>query len=186
MNAPGEVTELLTASARGDPGAKDRLLALVYDELRAIASRQLRQERSGHTLSATALVHEAYLKLAGLDHLQWQNRAQFYAIAAQAIRRVLVDYAVRRQRIRRGGGEWRAVTLDEAAELGEAKPDELWALEEALRRLEVVYPRQARVIECRFFGGLSIEETAAALDASPATVKRDWELARAWLNRELS
>jgi RNA polymerase sigma factor (TIGR02999 family) len=186
MTPSGDVTDLLLASSRGDAAARDRLMTLVYDELRAIAHRQLRHERPGHTLQTTALVHEAYLKLVKLDRIEWQNRAQFFAIAAQAIRRVLVDYAVARQRKRRGGGEWRAVSLDDVAQLSESQADEVLALDEALARLKTVYPRQARVVECRFFGGLSIDETAAALDTSAATVKRDWELARAWLNRELS
>jgi RNA polymerase sigma-70 factor, ECF subfamily len=185
MTQSADVTELLLASARGDAEARDHLMAIVYDELRGIARRQLRHERSDHTLQATALVNEAYLKLVKLDRIQWQNRAHFFAIAAQAIRRVLVDHATARRRKKRGG-EWQAVSLEEAAELFDVQAEEMLGLDDALRRLEAIYPRQARVVECRFFGGLSIEETAAALDISPRTVKRDWELARAWLFQELS
>ncbi len=164
----------------------DDLFPLVYDELRRIAGRALRGERSGHTLGTTALVHEAWLELAQLTRIQWKNRSQFLAIAAQAMRRVLIDHAVARRRQKRGGGQ-RAVPLDEdamtmALECG----DELCGLDEALERLAAMNERLARIVECRFYGGMNVDETAEALGVSPATVKRDWSIARAWLNRELS
>jgi RNA polymerase sigma-70 factor, ECF subfamily len=185
MTTSADVTELLLASAGGDVDARDRLIAVVYDELRGIARRQLRNERDGHTLQTTALVHEAYFKLVQLDRIRWQNRAHFFAIAATAIRRVLVDHALARGRKKRGGG-WKAVSLDEAASLSDEQAEEMLALDDALAALAAEYPRQARVVECRYFGGLSIEETAAALDVSTSTVKRDWELARSWLFRALN
>ena len=185
MTEAADVTDLLLASARGDADARDRLVGLVYDELRGIARRQLVHEATGHTLQTTALAHEAYLKLVKLERIQWQGRAHFFALAAQATRRVLVDHAVSRRRKKRGG-DWKAVSLAEAAQMDDVEADEMLALDDALGRLQKDYPRQAQVLECRFFGGLSIDETAAALDISPRTVKRDWELARAWLFREMS
>jgi len=184
----GEVTRLLAAAGRGDERALDRLVPLVYDELRGIAARRMAAERNGHTLTTTALVHEAYLELAGLDRIEWKNRAQFFAIAARLMRRILVDHAVRRGAQKRGGDRTR-VTLDRVAgalAVGPEHDADLLALDDALARLEDEDGRLARVVECRFFGGMTIEETAAALEISPATVKRDWALARAWLNRELS
>jgi len=188
MREPGEVTRLLEAATRGDDRALDRLIPLVYDELRGIAARRMSAERNGHTLTTTALVHEAYLELAGLDRIQWKNRAQFFAIAARLMRRILVDHAVRRDAEKRGGGRT-PVTLDRVAGALAVVPEtdaDMVALDEALQRLEAEDERLARVVECRFFGGMTIEETGAALDVSPATVKRDWTLARAWLNRELT
>ena len=180
----GEVTRLLAELGRGGTGALDRLVPILYDELRRIARRHLRAERLDHTLDTTALVHEAYVKLVGLDRMQWQNRAHFLAVAAQAMRRVLVDYAVGR-RTRKRGGTRRRVPLEDVAP-DRAQPIEtLIALDAALRRLESVDRRLPRVVECRFFGGMSVEETAQALDVSVATIKRDWSVARAWLNREL-
>jgi len=164
----------------------DDLLPLVYDELKRIAARQLRRERPDHTLSATALVHEAWLELSNLDRIKWQNRHHYLALAAQAMRRVLIDHAVAKRAQKRGGGQ-HADTLDgDPLLLVEARAEELLDLDHALERLAVVDERQVRIVECRFFGGMSIEETAEALQLSPATVKRDWTLARAWLNRELS
>lgn len=162
------------------------LLPLVYNELRRIAARELRGERPGHTLCTTALVHEAWLELSKLDRIQWQNRSHYLALAAQAMRRVLIDHAVARRAQKRGGG--RAVeTLDEdVLVLVQARAAELLDLDAALDRLEALDERQARIVECRFYCGMSIEETAEALRVSPATVKREWALARAWLNRELS
>jgi RNA polymerase sigma factor (TIGR02999 family) len=164
----------------------EQMFLLVYNELRQLAARKLRNERDGHTLSTTALVHEAWLELNKLNRIQWQNRAHFLAVAAQAMRRILIDYAVARRREKRGGGQV-LVSLDDgdALAIAHERADELVALEEALTRLQEVSDRQARVVECRFFGGMSIEETADALHVSPATVKREWTIARAWLNREL-
>lgn len=179
-----EVTGLLLAWGGGDRDALDRLLPIVYRELRGIAHRRLAGERSSHTLSTTALVHEAYLRLVQIDRVQWKNRSHFFAIAARAMRRVLVDYAVMRNAQKRGGGE-ALLALDDVAVAVETHADELVALDEALRRLEAIDERHGRVVECRVFAGMSVEETAAALDISTATVKRDWAMARAWLNREL-
>ncbi len=164
----------------------DDLLPMVYSELKRIAARQLRRERTDHTLSTTALVHEAWLELSRLDRIKWQNRNHYLAIAAQAMRRVLVDHAVARRAQKRGGGQSIEVLDDGVVLLADGRAEELLDLDHALERLAVVDARQQRIVECRFFGGMSIEETAAALDLSPATVKREWALARAWLNRELS
>jgi RNA polymerase sigma factor (TIGR02999 family) len=185
MGEDGEVTRLLVALADGDREALDRLLPLVYDELHRIAHRQMRGERSDHTLATTDLVHEAYLKLVGLDGVAWQGRVHFLATAAQAMRRILVNYAVSRTAQKRGGAR-RKISLD-VVELPVDQPgEELHALDEALRRLDAVNERHARIVECRFFAGMSIEETAELLGRSPATVKRDWVMARAWLHRELA
>jgi len=164
----------------------DDLLPLVYGELKRVAARQLRRERPDHTLSATALVHEAWLELSNLDRIKWQNRDHYLALAAQAMRRVLIDHAVARRAQKRGGGR-QPETLDgDPLLLVESRAEELLDLDHALERLGGVDERQVRIVECRFFGGMSIDETAAALQLSPATVKREWTLARAWLNRELS
>ena len=164
----------------------EQMFVLVYDELHQLAARNLRGERDSHTLSTTALVHEAWLELNKLNRIQWQNRGHFLAIAAQAMRRILIDYAVARRRDKRGGGQI-VVSLDDgdAMAIAHERADELVSLDEALARLQAIDERQARVVECRFFGGMSVEETADALNVSPATVKRDWAIARAWLNREL-
>jgi RNA polymerase sigma factor (TIGR02999 family) len=164
----------------------DDLLPLVYGELKRIAARQLRRERSDHTLSATALVHEAWLELSRLDRITWQNRSHYLALAAQAMRRVLIDHAVARRAQKRGGGQGLEVLDEEAVVLVDGPSEGLLDLDHALQRLAAIDERQVRVVECRFFGGMSIEETAEALELSPATVKREWALARAWLNRELS
>ena len=177
-------TELLLLLGNGNREALDELVPLVYDELRAIASNKLRYERSGHTLNTTALVHEAYLNLVQHDRVQWQSRAHFLAIAAQAMRHILVNHALHRKRIKRGGGAPH-VPLDAAADLPVNEADRILALDSALDRLMAVNPRQARIVECRFFGGMTIEETAISLEISPATAKRDWTLMRAWLRREL-
>jgi RNA polymerase sigma factor (TIGR02999 family) len=184
MATPKRATELLLAWGKGNREALNELLPLVYDELRAIARRKLRYERDGHTLNTTALVHEAYLKLVQLDRMQWQSRAHFLAIAAQAMRNILVNHALRRKRVKRGGGAPHA-SLDEAAQLPATEADRILALDAALEKLAAVNPRHARVVECRFFGGMTIEETAMVLEISPATAKRDWTLLRAWLGREL-
>ncbi len=164
----------------------DDLLSLVYGELKKIAARQLRNERPGHTLCTTALVHEAWVELSHLDRIRWQNRSHYLALAAQAMRRVLIDHAVARRAQKRGGGKSPVTLADDAVLLVDGRAAELLDLDRALQRLAAIDERQVRVVECRFFGGMSIEETAQALEISPATVKRDWALARAWLNRELS
>ena len=163
------------------------MFPLVYDELRRIAARAMRGERPDHTLCATALVNEAWLEISKLTRMQWQNRSHFLAIAAQAMRRVLIDYAVARRRLKRGGGQSiQPLDADAVAVAVVAdQADDVLALDEALERLTAMNERHARIVECRFFGGMSVEETAEALGISPATVKRDWALARAWLNREL-
>jgi RNA polymerase sigma factor (TIGR02999 family) len=192
MPTQKRVTELLLSLRDGKREVLDELVPLVYRELRAIARRRLRDERRGHTLDTTALVHEAYLKLVQLDRVEWQSRAHFLAIAARVMRNILVDHALRRRRIKRGGGA-PLVPLEEAANLpaGEAanlparEADRILDLDRALDRLAALNPRHARVVECRFFGGMTIEETAAALEVSGATVERDWALLRVWLGREL-
>ncbi len=181
----GDVTGLLKAYAQGDRSVFKEIFPVVYEELRRIAHRRLRSERKDHTLGATALVHEAYLKLVRLEKVRWENRAHFFAIAAQAMRNILIDYAVKRKAQKRGAGREK-LGLDEVAAIVEDRADELLALDEALKQLETFDARQARVVECRVFAGLSIEETARALQISEATVSRDWMAARAWLNRELS
>jgi RNA polymerase sigma factor (TIGR02999 family) len=184
MPTEGDVTRVLAEIRRRADGSLDPLLPVVYTELQRLAHHQLRSERSDHTLQTGDLVHEAYLKLGALGHIQWQNRAQFFAIAAQAMRRVLVSYALRRTRSKRGGKRHQ-VPLDDAMIVSESKSDEVLALNDALLELEDINERLARIVECRYFAGLTIEETAEALDISPATVKRDWTLARAWLHRAL-
>ena len=179
----GEITRLIQEAGHGGR-ALDDLLPLVYDELRHVARRRLAQESADHTLQPTALVHEAYLKLSRLDRIEWKNRAQFFAVAARAMRRVLVDYAVSRRAAKRGGQLVRVPLHDETL-LASADAEQLIELNEALSRLEHDQPRLARIVECRFFAGLTIEDTAGALEISPATVKREWTLARAWLNREM-
>jgi RNA polymerase sigma factor (TIGR02999 family) len=178
------VTGLLQAWGSGDSAALDRLLPIVYDELHRQAERYLRRESPGHTLQTTALVHEAYLRLVDQRQARWQNRAQFFGIAAQLMRRILVDHARRHQAAKRGGNAI-PVPLEEG-EVAAAESDvDLVALDDALSRLSALDPQQARVVELRYFSGLGIEETAEALGISPATVKREWAMARAWLRREL-
>jgi RNA polymerase sigma factor (TIGR02999 family) len=163
----------------------DELFTLVYAELRRIAGRQLRGERSEHTLCTTALVHEAWFELSKLNRIQWQSRAHFLALAAQAMRRVLIDYAVARRTQKRGGGKVIESLDGDALSIVQERAGDFIALDEALQRLMTLNERHARIVECRFYGGMSVDETAEALDISPATVKRDWMLARAWLNQEL-
>lgn len=185
MDRPqSEITALLHAHAAGESGALDHLLSRVYEELRIIARSRLGREQAGHTLSPTDLVHEAFLKLVPVERIDWRDRAHFFAIASRAMRNVLVDHAERRRAVKRGGGAI-AVTLDRVDRMVEQPLDELIALSEALERLERLDARQAQVVECRFFGGLSLDETAEALGVSTATVSRDWTFARAWLHREL-
>jgi RNA polymerase sigma-70 factor, ECF subfamily len=164
----------------------DDLFTLVYSELRRIAGRQLRSERAGHTLCTTALVNEAWVELTKLDRIRWQSRAHFLALAAQAMRRVLIDYAIARRAQKRGGGRTLESLDDDALVVVQDRAEEFIELDEALQRLTSLNERHARIVECRFYGGMSVEETADALGISPATVKRDWTLARAWLNRELA
>jgi RNA polymerase sigma factor (TIGR02999 family) len=188
METQQAVTDALASLRAGTPGAFDRLMALVYGELRRMAHRQLGAERPGHTLSTTALVHEAYMKLVDQTRAEFTDRGQFFAVASRAMRRILVDYARRHRAARRGGPERRAVALDEADAAGIAvaeRADELVALDEALERLTDVEPRLARLVELRFFGGLTEEETADVLGVSRRTAARDWAVARGWLYQEL-
>ena len=184
------VTDALGALRDGVPGAMDELVPLVYDELTRIAHRQLGLEAVGHTLSTSALVHEAYLRLVDQTRVQWTDRAQFFAVAAQAMRRVLIDHARRHRATRRGGARPR-ISLDllDSADLGclavDQRADVLVAMDEALERLAALDARQARVVECRFFGGLTEADTAAALGVTARTVARDWVKARGWLYQEL-
>lgn len=168
----------------GPRASMDALVPEVYEELRRVAHHDLRRERPDHTLGTTGLVHEAYLKLARLDRMRWQNRAHFCAEAARAMRRILIDHAVRRRTARRGGDPVH-VELHDALPVSDENSEQLLALDAALRRLAETMPRHARVVECRFFAGMTVPEIGDALGLSPATVKRDWALARAWLNREL-
>ena len=164
----------------------DELFTLVYAELRRIAERQLRGERSGHTLCTTALVHEAWFELSKLNRIQWQSRAHFLALAAQAMRRVLIDYAVARRTKKRGGGKPIETLEEDALSVVQQSAEEFIELDEALQRLAKLNDRHARIVECRFYGGMSVDETAEAVGISAATVKRDWLVARAWLNQELA
>ena len=184
MEPSENVTELLKAYRGGEPEALERLVALVYDELRRQAARYLRRERGNHTLQPTALVHEAYLRLADQRDVEWQNRAHFFGIAAQIMRRVLVDHARARGRGKRGGGQT-LMLFDDALAIAEARDLDLVALDDALSALAELDERQSRIVEMRFFAGLEVEEVAEALGVSETTVKRDWSLARAWLRREL-
>jgi RNA polymerase sigma-70 factor, ECF subfamily len=183
MANPGAITELLLEARGGDSGARDRLYAAVYNDLRRIAHRQLQGERPDHTFGTTGLVHETYLKLADLDRLEWQDRSQFFRAAAGAMRRILVDYARRHRAARRGGGVPKDFLNDNtpAAQRG----DVLVAVDEALERLAELSPRMSGVVECRFFGGLTEDETAEALGVSVRTVQREWAKSRAWLYSEL-
>lgn len=181
---PSDVTRLLRAFSKGESGALDELIPIVYGTLRRVARRQLRRERRDHTLSSTALVHEAYLELAGCEDLRFSDRTHFFAAAAQTMRHILIDYAVRRNAQKRGGDRDR-VPVEEVALASEDHVEDLVSLDQALQRLEEVDERLVRIVECRFFAGLTIAETARALQISDATVSRDWMRARAWLNREL-
>ena len=185
------VTQLLTDPPAGDAAAVDELFALLYNELREIAHRQRRRWQGDDTLQTTALVHEAFLKLVDQDRIAAESRAHFFGVAARAMRHILCNYARDQRAQKRGGGVAHVVLHEASAAAGSSNvPPEpmgvLVALDEALRRLERVDPRQSKVVECRFFGGLTIEETAGALDVSPRTVKRDWAMAQAWLHREMS
>jgi len=179
------ITRLLNAWQHGDAVARDRVFVLVYEELRRRAAIQLRRERQGHTLRPTALVHEAYLRLMGQDRVHWQNRAQFFAIASEMMRRVLVDHARERKAAKRAGGAVR-VALEEDIAATEPREVDLIVLDGALDELAAMDPRQSRVVEMRFFGGLSTAEIAEVLDVSRATVDRDWRFARTWLYRRVA
>jgi RNA polymerase sigma factor (TIGR02999 family) len=184
MDRKSEVTQLLQQWGEGRQEALDQLLPRIYDELRKLAGSYLRRERRDHTLQPTALVHEAFLKLVDQRAVQWQNRAHFFGIAAQAMRRILVDHARAHDADKRGAGE-RKISLDDADVAG-AMPDiDVLALDEALTRLAALDPQQSRVVELRFFGGLTMEETAEVMGTSPATVGREWTMAKAWLYAEL-
>jgi RNA polymerase sigma factor (TIGR02999 family) len=185
MTEQGDVTQLLKSMIDGSPEAADVLYPRVYAELKAIAAARLRAEREGHTLSATALVHEAYLKLVRQSDVDWQNRSHFFAIAARAMRRVLLDYAIARKAEKRGGGV-PMVTLGPDSAGQDSKLDDVIAIDEALTRLAALDERQAQVVELRFFGGLKLEEIAESLGVSLASVNRDWRMARAYLSNALS
>jgi len=185
MSSPATITQLLIKWRNGDQAALDELAPLVYSELRRLARHYLRAERPGHTLQPSDLVHEAYLRLVDEKDIDWQNRAHFFGVAAVRMRHILVERARSRRAAKRGGGEYR-LTLSEADRLTDKRDVNLLALDEALRRLEALDPQKSRVVELRYFGGLTIEETAEAMKISPATVKRDWSMARAWLRSEIS
>ena len=186
MSQPQDVTILLKEmSDGGDENAPDKLLEVVYDELRKLAHAYLKKERPDHTLQATALVHEAYIRLIDWKNVSWQNRAHFFAVAANVMRNILVDHA-RAKRSQKREGEIHKLELDEAISFSKEKDLDLLALEDALKDLEKLDERQAKIVELRFFGGLSIEETAYVLDISPSTVKREWIMAKAWFQRELT
>ena len=180
----GDVTRLLDELRAGNRGAESRLIEVVYPRLHRIAARSLGRERSGHTLQATELVNEAYMELLGDAGIEWKNRLHFYAAAAQSMRRILVDYGRMRKAAKRGGDR-QQVELTDGLAISEERLDEVTAIDEALTRLEKFDPRQCRVVELRFFGGLTEDETAEVLGVSPRTVRRDWILARAWLHGEL-
>ena len=183
--SPHEITQLLEDWSNGNQAALDKLYPLVYDELRRMARRYMIRERKDHTLQTTALINEAYLRLVAQRHVHWQNRAHFFAISAQIMRRILIDHARRHNYAKRGAGGQK-ISLDETAVLARNRASELLLLDEALHSLEEIDPRRSRVVELRFFGGLDNNEIAAVLKISANTVTRDWNLARAWLYQELS
>ena len=180
-----QVTQLLVAWGGGDQAARDELMPLVYEELRRLAHQFIRRERPGHTLQTSALLNEAYLRLVDQKNIHWQDRAHFFGIAARLMRQVLVDYARKRGYAKRGGDAHR-VALDEALIVSEERAADVVALDDALKSLAEIDPRQSQIVELRFFGGLSIEETAEVLAVSPGTVMRDWTLAKAWLRRAVT
>jgi RNA polymerase sigma-70 factor, ECF subfamily len=182
---PHEITQLLAEWSEGNQAVLDRLYPLVYDELRRLAHRYLRRERKGHTLQTTALINEAYLRLVDQKHVHWENRSHFFGISAQIMRRILIDHARRHKYAKRGGGAPK-ISLEEAAVVAKERAQELLQLDEALNTLAKMDARRSQVVELRFFGGLSNEEIGKLLNISPNTVIRDWNLARAWLYKELS
>ena len=181
---PSHITQLLVAWGEGNQDAREQLLREVYGELRRIAHHHLRRERAGHTLQTTALVHDAYLQLVDQRSVQWQNRAHFFGIAAHLIRRILVEYARRRTADKRGGRDAIRVPLDSGI-AAQRRDVAVVAVDDALNALAIIDPQQSRIVELRFFGGLTVEETAAVVGISPRTVKREWRMAKAWLQREL-
>ena len=183
--SPQEVTQLLADWGKGDRSALDKLLPLVHSELRRIAQRQMSQERPGHTLQATALVNEAYLKLAGQQGFDWQNRAHFFAVCAQVMRHILIDHARAHARDKRGGGAVK-VSLNDALVVAEDQAGHFIALDEALRVLERLDPQKGKIVELRYFGGLSVDEAAEVMNISPRTVRREWQRAKAWLYRMMT
>lgn len=185
MDRSGEATQLLHALGSQDSTAAERLFALVYDELRAVAHKYFKHQRLDHTLQPTALVNEAFLKLIDQSNLEWQNRAHFLAVAAKAMRQILIDHARERQALKRGGEFCRVTMAEGQTPVTEPDP-EILDLEECLQRLAAIDPRQSRVVELRFFGGLTVEEVAHVLGVSKATVEAEWRMARAWIRRELS
>lgn len=185
MSTPDGVTQLLVNWGKGDQAALDKLMPLVYSELRRLATNYLRRERQGHTLQPTALVNEAYLKLVDQRNAKWQNRAQFFGISAQLMRRILVDHARQHQAAKRGGSAQQRLSITSVEKLAKQSEIDLLALNEALDELAKMDPQQSRIVELKFFGGLSIEETAEVLGIGHATVERDWKMARAWLRRQL-
>ena len=184
-SSPSAVTQLLIAWSNGDRAAQEQLITLVYDELHRLARRYMRRERPGHTLQTSALVNEAYLRLVGAKNIHWENRAHFFAVSAQVMRRILVDFARAKRDLKRGGGA-RQVTLDDGVMAVPAPRVDLLALDEALTRLAALHPRQSEIVEMRYFGGLSEDEIAGVLKISVRTVQQDWRLARLWLYRELN
>ena len=182
--AGDNVSKLLRAWSGGDRGALEKLTPIVYAELHRLARRYMRREQAGHSLQTTALVNEAYTRLVDYKHMQWQNRAHFFAVSAQLMRRILVDHA-RKRNLKRGGGVPH-VPLDEASVVSVRRPTDLVALDDAMNALARIDPRKVQVVEMRFFGGLSVEETAEVLKVSPVTVMRDWSTAKAWLYRQLT
>jgi RNA polymerase sigma-70 factor (ECF subfamily) len=185
MSTPEGVTQLLIDWSRGDQAALEKLMPLVYTELRRLATNYLRRERQGHTLQPTALVNEAYLKLVDQRNAKWQNRAQFFGISAQLMRRILVDHARQHQAAKRGGSVQQRLSITSAEKLAKQTEVDLLALNEALDELAIMDAQQSRIVELKFFGGLSIEETAEVLGIGHATVERDWKMARAWLRKQL-
>jgi len=179
------VTQLLVDWSNGDQSAFDKLMPLIDEELRRLAHHYMSRERAGHTLQTTALVNEAFLKLVSRKNLQWQNRAHFFGLAAQVMRTILVDHARSHASAKRGGGA-RNLELDEAMLVSQQKASEVVALDEALNQLALIDPRQSRIVELRFFGGLTVEEAAEVLHVSPVTIKREWSTAKAWLYHELA
>src|SRR5215471_7959545 len=184
-SSPNNVTQLLLAWSNGNQAARDQLMSAVYDELHRLARRYMRRESPGHTLQTSALVNEAFLKLVDQRNVHWQNRAHFFGIAAQMMRRILVDYARTRTSEKRGAGT-PALSLDEGLIVSDERSAEVVAVHEALEQLSQIDPRKEQIVELRFFAGLSVDETAEVLGVSPGTVMRDWTLAKAWLRREMS
>lgn len=184
-SSPHEVTQLLLAWGNGDQAARDELMSVVYQELHRLAHHYMKSESPGHTLQTSALINEAFLRLVNQRDVQWQNRAHFFGIAAQMMRRILVDYARSRRYAKRGGGAYE-ISLDEALTVSDDRGTDLVLLDEALERLAEFDPRKGQLVELRFFGGLSVDETAEVLSVSAGTIMRDWTLAKAWLRRELS